>query len=199
MAAENETERLVEQLNLYLDAMVKAITESGGTIDKFIGDAVMAEFGSPISQGEKDDVMNAIRAALRMREALIWLRSQWQQENRVLFFHGIGINYGELIAGNIGSERRLEYTVIGDTVNVASRVESVTKAWGVDILITHHVYNLVKDEVEASYLGEQQVKGHGATIPLYALIGLKGEDPQQYLTVRNELRRYLNWKPPMSV
>ncbi|HIK16944.1 MAG TPA: adenylate/guanylate cyclase domain-containing protein [Leptolyngbyaceae cyanobacterium M33_DOE_097] len=198
MAAEHETEHLVEQLNTYLDAMVQAISEAGGTVDKFIGDAVMAEFGSPISQGEKEDAMNAVRAALKMRQALIELRDRWHQENRVLFFNGIGINYGELIAGNIGSERRLEYTVIGDTVNVASRVEGATKIWGTDILITKNVYDLVCDQVEASYLGEHAVKGHGATIPLYALICLKGESPTAYLKMRNELRRFLNWKPPLK-
>jgi adenylate cyclase len=198
MAADHQTESLVEQLNIYLDRMVQAITDADGTIDKFIGDAVMAEFGSPISQGEKADAMNAVRAALNMRKALIQLRRQWQQENRVLFFNGIGINYGELIAGNIGSERRLEYTVIGDTVNVASRVEGVTKEWGTDILITKSLYDLVKDEVNASYLGEHAVKGHGANISLYALIGLKGEDPQEYLQVRDELRRFINWKPQIQ-
>lgn len=196
MASENASEQLVQQLNVYLDAMVKAILSQNGTVDKFIGDSIMAEFGSPVSAGEKQDALNAVRAALHMRHALIALRQQWQQEGRVLLFNGIGINYGELIAGNIGSEQRLEYTVIGVTVNIASRVEDITKDWGTDILITGNVYELVQDEVEANYLGEHQIKGIGEAIALYALIGLKGEDPQSYLRVRDELRRYINWKLP---
>ncbi len=198
MAAEDDTEHLVEQLNIYLDAMVNAIVEAGGTIDKFIGDAVMAEFGSPLSHSPKDDALNAVRAALAMRKALIQLREQWKAENRVLFFNGIGINYGELIAGNIGSEKRLEYTVIGDTVNVASRVEGVTKEFGVDILITKSVYELVQEELEVSYMGESKVKGHGKAIALYSVIGWKGENPEEYLKMRDELRRFINWRPPLN-
>ncbi|NJN21264.1 MAG: CHASE2 domain-containing protein [Leptolyngbya sp. RL_3_1] len=146
-------EALVALLNTYLDAMVKAILAHRGTIDKFIGDAVMAEFGSPLSQGAKTDMLNAVRAGLAMRRSLAHLREQLQASDQPPLFHGIGISYGEVIAGNIGSEQRMEYTVIGDTVNVASRIESLTKRLGTDFLITVPAYDLIKDEIQVIDLG----------------------------------------------
>ncbi|NER94811.1 MAG: CHASE2 domain-containing protein [Symploca sp. SIO1B1] len=187
-----EPEELVEQLNAYLNAMVEAILAEGGTLDKFIGDAVMAEFGSPISHGEKNDAMRAIQAALRMRRALVELQQQWQKEGQELFFNGIGLNFGELIAGDIGSYRRREYAVIGDAVNVASRVEGLTGKLGTDILITESLYQLVQDEIEVVPMGEYQLKGRQENlVQLYSLIGLKGEEPTLYHQVQSSLRDYL--------
>lgn len=187
-----EPEQLVEQLNTYLNAMVEAILAEGGTLDKFIGDAVMAEFGSPISHGEKNDAIRAIRAALGMRRALVELQQQWQEKGQELFFNGIGINFGELIAGDIGSYRRREYAVIGDAVNIASRVEGLTGKLGTDILITESIYQLVQDEVEVVPMGEYQLKGRQENlVQLYSLIGLKGEDPTLYQQVQVSLREYL--------
>ncbi|NER51914.1 MAG: adenylate/guanylate cyclase domain-containing protein [Symploca sp. SIO1A3] len=187
-----EPEQLVEQLNTYLNAMVEAILAEGGTLDKFIGDAVMAEFGSPISYGEKNDAIRAIRAALGMRRALVELQAQWQEQGQELFFNGIGINFGELIAGDIGSYRRREYAVIGDAVNVASRVEGLTGKLGTDILITESLYQLVQDEVEVVPMGEYQLKGRQENlVKLYSLIGLKGEDPTLYQQVQTSLHQYL--------
>lgn len=191
-------EQLVAQLNLYLNAMVGAIVEARGTIDKFIGDAVMAEFGSPVSQGEKNDAMNAIRAALGMRAALAELRQTWQQEGKVPLYHGIGISYGEVIAGNIGSLQRLEYTVIGDAVNVASRVEGLTKSFWTDILITEALYELVEQEVEVVFVGEHQLRGRDGLTKLYSLIGLKNEDQTLYQQVHEELRQYLGFNEIQS-
>lgn len=189
-----EPEELVEQLNTYLNAMVAAILEAGGTLDKFIGDAVMAEFGSPISQGEKNDAMNAIRAALAMRQALVQLQQHWQNQGQELFFNGIGINFGEVIAGDIGSCQRREYAVIGDAVNIASRVESLTGKLGTDILITESVYKIVQAEVEVVYMGKYQLKGREENeVQLYSLIGLKGEDPTLYHQVNAKLRRHLGF------
>jgi len=185
-------DKLIQQLNIYLEVMVDAILEAQGTVDKFIGDAVMAEFGSPISQGEKVDAMNSIHAALKMRSALYELRQQWQTEGRFPFFNGIGINYGEVTVGNIGSPRRLEYAVIGDTVNIASRVEGLTKELGTDILITEALYEIVQDRIVAIDLGEHVMKGRSGKIKLYSLIGLKGCDRSQYDLVQAELNRHLS-------
>ena len=189
-----EPEQLVEQLNTYLNGMVGAILEAGGTLDKFIGDAVMAEFGSPISQGEKNDAMNAIRAALAMRKSLVELQQQWHQQGQELFFNGIGINFGEVIAGDIGSYQRREFAVIGDAVNVASRVESLTGKLGVDILITESLYKLVADEIEVFYMGEHHLKGRQENqVSLYSLIGLKGQDKTLYQHINTNLRQYLGF------
>ncbi|NJR49459.1 MAG: adenylate/guanylate cyclase domain-containing protein [Leptolyngbyaceae cyanobacterium CSU_1_3] len=178
-------EQLVAQLNAYLNAMVEAIVSARGTIDKFIGDSVMAEFGSPVSQGEKNDAMNSIRAALAMRKALLQLQLRWRKQGKVLFHHGIGISYGEVIAGNIGSLQRMEYTVIGDAVNVASRVQGLTKEIGTDILITEALRKLVQDKIETVFVGERLLRGREANpVRIYSLIGLKGGDRQLYEQVQ---------------
>jgi len=184
-------EQLVAQLNAYLSAMVAVIIDAQGTIDKFIGDAVMAEFGSPVSRGEKVDALNAVKAALGMRQALADLRQQWQKQGLTLFFNGIGMNFGEVIAGNIGSLQRLEYTVIGDAVNVASRVEGLNKDLGTDILITRSLYELVQDEVEAIDLGFHPLKGRADSVQLYSLVCLKGDDQTLYHEVQEQLHEAL--------
>lgn len=181
---------LIQQLNTYLGGMVDAILEYQGTIDKFIGDAIMAEFGSPVSRGEKADAMNAIHAALNMRSVLMELRKVWQSENQIPFSNGIGINYGEVTVGNIGSARRLEYAVIGDTVNVASRVEGMTKDLGTDIVITGNLYEIVKDEIDVVDFGEHALKGRVGNVQLYGVIGLKGCDRNIYEQVQNDLKRH---------
>ncbi|NUN64001.1 adenylate/guanylate cyclase domain-containing protein [Pseudanabaena biceps] len=181
---------LIQQLNTYLGSMVDAILEYQGTIDKFIGDAIMAEFGSPVSRGEKADAMNAVNAALNMRTALTELRKVWQSDNKIPFSNGIGINYGEVTVGNIGSARRLEYAVIGDAVNVASRVEGMTKDLGTDIVITGALYEIVKDEIEVVDFGEHTLKGRVGNVQLYGVIGLKGCDRQVYEQVQQELQRH---------
>jgi adenylate cyclase len=192
-------EELIALLNTYLNAMVEAVATASGTIDKFIGDAVMAEFGSPVSYGEHTDAMNAIRAALGMRRSLAALRSQWQQEGKTVLYHGIGISYGEVVAGNIGSLRRLEYTVIGDTVNVASRVEGLTKSFWTDILLTESLYQLVQEQVEVVFVGEHLLRGReDSPTRLYSLVGLKDEPPTLYHQVHEELRRYLGYKEPTA-
>jgi len=185
-----EPEPLVEQLNVYLDGMVEAILAAGGTVDKFIGDAVMAEFGSPVSQGAKTDALNAIRAALGMRSTLAKLRQQWQQNGQEPLFNGIGINYGELIAGDIGSSRRREYAVIGDAVNVASRVESLTKQYMTDLLITQSLYDLITEEIDVIFMGEQEVKGRSGDVRLYSVLGFKGDDHSLYHQVHQDFKTH---------
>lgn len=182
---------LIQQLNTYLGGMVDAILEYQGTIDKFIGDAIMAEFGSPVSRGEKVDAMNAINAALNMRKTLTELRKVWQSENKIPFSNGIGINYGEITVGNIGSNRRLEYAVIGDTVNVASRVEGMTKELGTDIVITGQLYEMVKEQIDVVDFGEHALKGRVGNVHLYGVIGLKGGDHTDYEQVQMDLKRHM--------
>ncbi|MEO0532354.1 MAG: adenylate/guanylate cyclase domain-containing protein [Cyanobacteria bacterium P01_A01_bin.123] len=187
-----EAEQMVAQLNVYLNAMVEAILRYRGTVDKFIGDAVMAEFGSPTSQGPYEDAINAIYAALAMRQALAELREQQKAAGKPLFFHGIGISFGEVIAGNIGSVQRLEYTVIGDTVNVASRIEGLTKQLGTDILITQALYDQVREDVEAIDMGAHRLHGREQdAVQVYSLVGLKGQDDAFYQQVQQDLRFHL--------
>ncbi len=185
-------EQLIEQLNTYFNAMVEVILAAGGTVDKFIGDAIMAEFGFPISRGETEDALSAIRAALGMRQRLVELRQQFAEAGKVPLFNGIGISYGEVIAGDIGSLQRREYGVLGDTVNVASRVESKTKDVGTDILITDALYQRVADRVEVIDKGKHQLKGREENaIQLYALVGWKGDDPSLYERVLEEFQAHI--------
>ena len=182
---------LVKQLNQYLGAMVKEVLDNQGTVDKFMGDAIMAEFGSPLSRGDREDVMSGIRAVLGMRRALHELRQEWQQSQQIPFFHGIGLHFGEIIVGNIGSPQRLEYAVIGDTVNSASRIEGMTKELGYDILISGAVYDLVHDQIETIDLGSHQLRGRTETISLYALVGLKGEPNNLFEEVKQAWQSHL--------
>lgn len=137
-----EPELVVEFLNQYFTAMVKCINENGGSVNKYIGDAIMAVWGE--LGHTNSDTERSILAALDMRKSLIQFNKGRGSDKKPKIFIGIGINTGEVIAGQIGSEDRLEYTVIGDTVNLASRVESLTKVFGADILITGNSYEKVK-------------------------------------------------------
>ncbi len=190
-------EALVALLNTYLDAMVKAILAHRGTIDKFIGDAVMAEFGSPLSQGAKTDMLNAVRAGLAMRRSLANLREHLQATDQPPLFHGIGISYGDVIAGNIGSEQRMEYTVIGDTVNVASRIESLTKRLGTDFLITVPAYELVQNDIQVIDMGCHRLAGREAEeTQVYSVVGFDAADQQLYQQVHTDLRQHLGFTAP---
>jgi adenylate cyclase len=170
ISEQNAPEVISRLLNRYMTAMTRIIMLHNGTIDKFIGDAIMAFWGAPLPDPEH--AINACRAAVEMRKRLAPL-------NRELRGHGlpevsfrIGINTGEVIAGNMGSEELFDYTVIGDTVNLASRLEGANKQFGTDILISRFVYDKVKDRVEARSLGKISVKGKEETVEVYALLAV---------------------------
>lgn len=186
LSSEVPPEGLIPQLNAYLTEMVRVITENQGCVDKFIGDAVMAEFGSPVSLGNKQDALNAVKAALGMRQVLAELREQWKKEGRPIFFSGIGINFGDAVAGNIGSLQRMEYTVIGDTVNIASRVESLTKEFATDVIITQSVYELVAADVQTIPLGSRKIRGRGGETSLYQVVGLNGSGRELFDKVHHD-------------
>src|SRR5205823_1487379 len=125
-------EDVARLLNEYFTAMTAVVFRHGGTLDKFIGDAVMAQWGAPLSA--PDDADRAVRAALDMMAALRLLNLKWERESRPTLQIGIGLDWGEVFAGNIGSEQRLEYTVIGDTVNTAAHLCTAAEAG--EILVT---------------------------------------------------------------
>jgi adenylate cyclase len=152
-------EVVVTALNEYFSAMTEVILKNGGTVDKFIGDGLMAFFGAPIKSVE-NPTLNAMRAALEMRIALAKLNKIWQSEDRTELDNGIGLHTGEAIIGNIGSNKKMEYTAIGDAVNVASRVEGLTKQFNTPILMSIDSYNKVKNRVKAQSKGEVPIKGH---------------------------------------
>ncbi len=164
---------LVQQLNEYLTVMVDVVMKYDGTLDKFIGDAIMSVYGAPTSGGAAEDAWRAVQTAHEMRVRLGELQKQWRAAGKPELKIGIGLNHGEVVVGNIGSPHRMEYTVIGDPVNVASRVEGLNKEFGTDILLTDTVYELVKDRVEVRIAGTTAVKGREQKVNVYALETLR--------------------------
>jgi adenylate cyclase len=138
--------RIVRWLNAYFTRMVECVVETGGVVDKFIGDAVMAHWGTAYTAGSPEkDAFNCVKAALRMRRALLEMNKDRKADDAANppIRIGCGINTGMVIAGQIGSDERMEYTVIGDPVNLASRTEALNKPLGTDILITEDTYTLI--------------------------------------------------------
>jgi len=171
-----DPEALVAQLNQYLSGMTSAIFTNGGTLDKFIGDAIMAVWGNVRSLGTAQDAKNCARSALAMRRALRQLNENWRGEGRMGLGMGIGINHGEVIVGNIGSHERMDPTVIGDAVNLASRLEGLTRVYGVDILAGATVADLVRDEIHIRSVARVQVKGKTKPVDVITFVGSRDED-----------------------
>ncbi len=171
-----DPEALVAQLNEYLTRMTSVVFSNGGTLDKFIGDAIMAVWGNVRSFGMAQDAKNCARAALGMRRELRQLNEQWRGEGRMGLGMGIGINQGEVIVGNIGSHERMDPTVIGDSVNLASRLEGLTRIYGLDILIGATAAELVRDEFHLRSVARVQVKGKTKPVDVFTFIGARNED-----------------------
>ncbi|HEX4707495.1 MAG TPA: adenylate/guanylate cyclase domain-containing protein [Candidatus Udaeobacter sp.] len=171
-----DPEALVAQLNQYLSGMTSAIFTNGGTLDKFIGDAIMAVWGNVRSLGTTQDAKNCALSALAMRRELRQLNENWRGEGRMGLGMGIGINHGEVIVGNIGSHERMDPTVIGDAVNLASRLEGLTRVYGVDILAGATVADLVRDEIHVRSVARVQVKGKTKPVDVVTFVGARNED-----------------------
>ncbi len=168
-----EAHALVALLNEYFTEMVSIVMNYGGVVDKYIGDAIMAIFGAPVPT--EQDATNAVRAAVEMRAALVRLNVRLEARGVQPLRTGIGIHTGDVVAGNIGSEQRMEYTVIGDPVNVASRLESNTKDLGVNVLVSATTYELTKNVIEARPVRELTVKGRAEPIMTYEVLGLRAD------------------------
>ena len=171
-----DPEALVTQLNEHLSRMTSVIFNNGGTLDKFIGDAIMAVWGNVRSLGTAQDAKNAARAALAMRQELAQLNQKWRSEGRMGLGMGIGVNQGEVIVGNIGSQERMDPTVIGDAVNLASRLEGLTRVYGVDILVGASAAELVREEAYLRSVARVQVKGKTKPVDVFTFIGSRNED-----------------------
>ena len=169
LSEKRTAQQIVEILNEYFTVMVDIIMEEGGVVDKYIGDNIMAVFGAPVSR--HDDAVRAVRAAVRMREALAKLNGKFKARGLPALRFGIGLHTGEVVAGNIGSAKRMEYTVIGDAVNLASRLESKTKEIGTDILISEATH-AVATGIETEAAGEVHVKGREQPVAIYKVRGL---------------------------
>lgn len=161
---------VVSLLNQYFETMVEAVFNHEGTLDKFIGDALMAVFGAPLPLTQNHGWM-AVKSALDMRWRLADFNENRIRENHPLIHIGIGISSGEVVSGNIGSHKRMDYTVIGDGVNLSARLESATKEYGCDIILSESTYNLCRDRIWVRELDRIRPKGKSQPVSIYELIG----------------------------
>jgi len=162
-------QEIVSLLNDYFTMIVKAVYRHQGVLDKFVGDAAMAVFGLDRMENPSEA---AVSTAIDIREALVTFNQGLAGRGLPLIENGIGVHYGQVVAGNIGSEERLEYTVIGDTVNTASRLEGLTKVIPSPIAVSESVYNRVEPETRSRlrYIGDYELKGKSAAFPVYGLV-----------------------------
>ncbi|UCE26142.1 MAG: HAMP domain-containing protein [Candidatus Coatesbacteria bacterium] len=161
-------EEVVALLNDYLTEMTDVIFEYEGTLDKFLGDGLMAIFGAPVELAE--NTLSAVKAAVDMRDRLEEFNADRKARGEDPIRVGIGINFGEAIVGNVGSRERMDYTVIGDTVNVAQRLQAFSK--GGQIILSEMAYGEVKNEINAKTMGEFQPKGRGESLVVYEVEGV---------------------------
>ncbi len=162
---------LVALLNEYLTAMTDIISKYDGIIDKYEGDAIMAEFGAPLP--DEDHALKACCAALEMQEKLVEMRVKWRKEGRPELFMRAGINSGEVVLGNMGSDSVFDYTVMGDNVNLASRLEGANKEYGTDIMCTEWTFDLVKDQIIGRELDLIRVKGKEKPVKVFNVMARK--------------------------
>jgi adenylate cyclase len=166
-----ESEDLTNLLNRYLTEMTNIALHHGATIDKYIGDAIMVFFGDPETKGTKEDARACVRMAIDMLKRLKELHTEWLELGAEQPFHlRIGINTGYVTVGNFGSEDRMDYTIIGSSVNLTARLQSFAPIDG--ILLGHETYSLVKDEVDAEEQEPIKLKGFAEPIRRYQVLGL---------------------------
>ena len=177
MSEKMQPHEVVEFLNAYMTRMVECVNQTGGVVDKYIGDAIMAVWGAPESSGSPEgDALNAVTAALMMRDSLAEFNAERAGKGLPPVKIGCGINSGPVVAGQIGSEERMEYTVIGDAVNLASRTEALNKPFATDVLITENTYSLIKDKVLVAEMPGVHVKGKTDAIKMFAVVNLAGRE-----------------------
>ena len=155
-------------LNEYFAEMEPIITKYNGVINKFIGDAVMAIFGEPIQ--DINHARNAVKCAYEMLKKVEYLREKWLFEGKPKIEIGVGINTGEVFIGNIGTETRMEYTVIGDTVNLASRIESYNKVYKTNLLVSSSTYAHIADIADVIKISEVQIRGKAKKMNIYEVL-----------------------------
>ncbi|MGL5511055.1 MAG: adenylate/guanylate cyclase domain-containing protein, partial [Microcoleaceae cyanobacterium] len=175
---------VVAMLNSYFEEMVDAVFKYGGTLDKYIGDALMAVFGSPAPLAEHP--WCAMQAAIDMRARLIEFNNQRIAADKMPISIGMGIHSDQVVSGNIGSSKRMELTSIGDGVNLASRLEGTSKQYGTDIIISNNTYHPYKEKLWVRELDLITVKGKTEPVRIYELVGIKEGPLSQPLTQKQQ-------------
>ncbi len=176
-----EPKKLMSVLNRYLSVVTPELTGEGACIDKYIGDAVVALFGAPLPHD--DHPLRAVRGALKVQQAIGRLREEFRKEGLPDVYTRVGLNTGTMMVGNIGSAQLLDYTAIGDEMNLAARLEGANKNYGTLIMMGPGTYEAVKDDVEARELDRVRVAGKNNAVTVYELLSMRGELPQEKLKV----------------
>jgi adenylate cyclase len=193
MTEQSDPDKLVAQLNEYFQEMVEIIQDkNSGTLQKFIGDAIMAAWGDTYSEGIDVDARRAVRAALAMRPALAKLNRAWKDNpDRKVLATGIGVNHGDVVNGNVGSKDRMELTVLGDGVNLAARLESATKQFHTDILIGEEVEKLTRNHFVYRMVDLLAFKGKTHPIETFTLLSDRSVPPPAWLeTYHHAVKMY---------
>lgn len=186
-----EPNALVSQLNEYFDAFSKVIMSQKGTVDKFEGDALVAFFGAPLES--PDHAILACQGALQARKAIAELNTRWKEQGKKQLSFRIGINTGEATIGNIGSTERFDYTAIGDTVNLAARLEGTNKFYSTQIIISGNTHAKLEDKFELRRLDKVQVKGKDESINIYELLAEKDTLPKEALEIINTFHQAIEY------
>jgi adenylate cyclase len=163
-----EPEQVAEMLREYLSEMTEIVFKHGGTVDKYIGDCIMALYNVPFEDPEH--AITAVRTGLEFQERTIAVSQRWEARLGIAIRNGVGINTGEAVVGTLGSRQRLEYTAIGDAINLGSRLESITKDYKTNIIISEFTYEHVKDHFVTKELGDVTVKGKTRPVKIYAVL-----------------------------
>jgi adenylate cyclase len=171
-------EILVTLLNEYFTEMANIILKNKGVVDKYIGDSIMVIWGAPLEL--ENHAFFACKTALEMKNRLTELRKQWKTKNLPELEMRIGINTGKVVVGNMGSDKRFDYTVMGDPVNLASRLEGLNKEYGTEIIISRFTYEKVKNDFLCRPLGTVQVKGKKEPVEIYELVDFKPSTSSEY-------------------
>jgi adenylate cyclase len=170
-------EMLVKLLNEYLTVMTDIVFKYDGLLDKYMGDAIMAVYGAPLDQ--EDHAERACYTALDMMDELKVLQAKWEAEGTPRINIGIGVNSGPMVVGNMGSQRRFDYTVMGDSVNLSSRLEGANKQYSTNIIIGEVTYEKVRDKFLCRELDSVRVKGKDLPVKIYELVGRNGGVPDE--------------------
>jgi adenylate cyclase len=188
MTENSDADKLVAQLNEYFSDMVSIIQDkNSGTLQKFIGDAIMAVWGDTYSAGVETDARRAVIAALQMRAALAKLNASWKDNSdRTKYSIGVGVNHGEVIVGNVGHPQRMEFTVLGDGVNLAARLESATKQFHTDILVGEAAEKLTREQFIFRMVDLLTVKGKTKPVEVFGLLSDRSQPPPAWLVVYHE-------------
>jgi adenylate cyclase len=163
-----EPEQVAEMLREYLTEMTEIVFRHDGTVDKYIGDCVMALYNVPFADPEH--AVKAVRTGLEFQERTLAVSKRWEEKLGISIRNGVGINTGDAVVGTLGSKQRLEYTAIGDTINLGARLESITKDYKTNIIISESTYELVKGQFVTKALGEVTVKGKTQPVKIYAVL-----------------------------